>query len=108
MLFRRVNHPTGWGHLYKNFFPPFQGIDFFPYIRLFYWKSKLLRIAEGKKAEDLARFIENSPKTYPYCENFSLIGPNSNTYIQWVIDHFPQTCFKLPWNAFGKDYKYKR
>ncbi len=49
--------------------------------------------------------IENSPHNYPYCGHYSYIGPNSNTYVQWVLDAFPESGLKLPWNAFGKGFK---
>ena len=104
ILFRTIDHPPCWGHLYKNFFPMFQGIEIFPYLEVFFWKSRLLGQTEGAPAQNLAAFIERSPGAYPYLRRFVITGPNSNTYIQWVLDHFPQFPAKLPWNAFGKGY----
>jgi hypothetical protein len=60
----------------------------------------------GSSAERMAECIEHSPQTYPYCERYAYTGPNSNTYAQWVIDQFPDSGLKLPWNAFGKHFKY--
>jgi hypothetical protein len=105
ILFRKINHPPCWGHLYKDFFPTFQGIEIIPYAQLIFWKYRLLGVVGGELAKKLAQVIENSPKDYPYCNKFSLLGPTSNTYIQWVLDQFENLPFKLPWNAFGKGYK---
>jgi len=41
--------------------------------------------------------FRNEYKIYP--------GPNSNTFIQWVLNHFPNSGLKLPRNAFGKNYR---
>lgn len=104
VLFRKVPCKTRWGHLFKDYFPPFQGIDLFIFIHRYFWKGTLLGIVEGETAEHMAEFIENSPNTYPYYDTYSLTGPNSNTYTQWVINHFPEISLKLPWNSFGKNY----
>ncbi len=95
-----------WGHLNKDLFPPFQGIGIFPFLRTFHWKGKLLRCIEGDEkslAAQMVEFIEQSDKIYPYSQTYSLIGPNSNTYVQWILNHFPQSNMRLPWNALGKN-----
>ena len=107
VLFRKVECETSWGHLYKNFFPPFQGIEAFPFLQKYFWKGKLLGKIEGDVAEQMAKFIKDSPKNYPYTARYFLSGPNSNTYAQWVLDKFPEFKVQLPWNAFGKNYKAK-
>lgn len=104
ILFRNMHIPSSWGHLYKNFFPIYQGIEIFPYLQWIFWKPKILGKAEGDLAKRMIDFIEQSPATYPYCNTFVITGPNSNTYIQWVLDHFPEFRVSLPWNAIGKNF----
>jgi len=99
-----------WGHLHKDFYPrPEQGIEVFPFSRKYFWgNGKLLGCVEGDEASiarRMADFIEQSPKQYPYCGRYAYTGPNSNTYVQWIISHFPESGFKLPWNSFGKNFK---
>jgi hypothetical protein len=95
-----------WGHLHKNMLPPTQGIwvwwALFPN---WYWKGTVRAViegGEGSTAQKMADFILASPETYPYCHQYSLTGINSNTYVQWVLDRFPESGMKLPWNCFGK------
>ena len=59
---------------------------------------------EGSLAQNMADFIEVSNKNYPYCYGYSLIGPNSNTYVQSVLDRFPESRMQLSWNALGKNF----
>jgi len=60
---------------------------------------------KGSEAQMMIEFIERSPNVYPHCEMYRFRGPNSNTYVQWVIDNFPNSGLQLPFNAFGKGYK---
>lgn len=95
-------------HLHINHRPPYKGVETIPYNDKYLWASALIGIAEGDSKSyipDMIDFIENTPHTYPYLHQYKIIGPNSNTYIQWVLDHFPQTTIKLPINAWGKGYK---
>ncbi|MEK7612910.1 MAG: DUF3750 domain-containing protein [Patescibacteria group bacterium] len=96
---------TSWGHLHKDFYSPLQGIEMFFFSNKYFWKdSLLLNVIEGNEnsiARQMAEFIENSPQTYPYCYQYALMGPNSNTYVQWVLNKFPESNMRLPWNSFG-------
>lgn len=105
---------SSWGYLHKDIFPPFQGTPVFMSSKMFkpfkkrYWKAKLCGHIEGESdslAHKMADFIENSMNTYPSCSKYLLLGPNSNTFIQWILNKFPEFGIKLPWNAFGKNYK---
>ena len=58
---------------------------------------------ENSLAAKMAEFIEHSPETYSHSKEYSLVGPNSNTYVQWILNMFPEFPAKLPWNAFGKN-----
>lgn len=101
-----------WGYLRKNTMhcTPFDGITIIPMMgKFFRWKGKLIGFIEedsNSLAKRMIDFIENSPNTYPYPSKFSLFGPNSNTYPQWILDHFPDSGLSLPWNAVGKNYKF--
>ena len=94
-----------WGHLNKNLLPPFQGIEVFPFSKSVYWRGRIYSYLEGDEnslAARMADFIESSNMAYPNTRTYSLLGPNSNTYVQWVLNKFPETNMHLPWNAFGK------
>lgn len=73
--------------------------------------SKLLHYIEGKEdslAHNMACFINEHSNDYPLKNVYRYTGPNSNTYLQWVINHFPEAGFKLPCNAFGKNYNIRK
>lgn len=103
---KNFNNAIHWGHIYKNWKPTFQGIGFFPYgLGKIYNKSNLIGKIEGDEARKMIDFIENSSNTYKYCNEYHLWGPNSNTYIQWILNNFPESGLELPDNAYGKNYK---
>lgn len=111
ILFRKSGRDNSWGHLHEDIFPPFTGIGIFPVFTKITWEAKLLGGVEGGEnsvAKKMADFIENSPKSYLYCNMFLLWGPNCNTYTQWILDNFPEFKAKLPKNAVGKNYKIKK
>jgi hypothetical protein len=100
---------TSWKHLHLNFLPPTIGLNIFSKKINYNWKSKFLGSIEGdansfvKKMIDV---IEDSPKEYIFNKKYSLFGPNSNSYIQWILDKFPESNLKLPFNSFGKKYDF--
>ena len=100
---------TSWGHLHKDFYPPSQGIEMFFFSNKYFWKrARLLGMVGGSGdsvAHRMTDLIEASPQQYPYCDTYSLRGPNSNTYVQWVLDHFPEAKLALPWNSIGKHFR---
>ena len=74
----------------------------------FFWNAKLLYYIEGDEysvAKNIYNFIEKSKDNYPYVDKYFPWGPNSNTFVQWVLNHFPDFNIKLPWNCFGKKCK---
>ena len=105
--FGELSNQGHWGHLYRNYFPPWQGIGVFPFFWRYFWRGYLLQCIEGDEnstAKQIVEFVEKSEETYPHKENYSLLGPNSNTYVQWVLDNFPNSGLRLPWNSFGKHH----
>ena len=98
----KANKDKEWGHLHLNSFSPFSGIEILPFSAKFHWRSNLLKQIEGTLAKRIIEFIKMSKDNYPH-KRYSLIGTNSNTYAQWVLDHFVELDLKLPWNSFGKN-----
>jgi len=101
----RINPNTDsqWGHLHINNLPPFSGIEMLPYNSNLFWSAKLIGKIEGDYAKKMIKLIKDSREKYPYYNKYSLIGTNSNTYAQWILNHFPELDFSLPWNSFGKN-----
>jgi len=86
----------------------FDGIEVFSFFNHPRWNATLLGKIEGSEnspTHKMCEFIENSPQTYKYKNIYSLLGPNSNTYIQWILDNSPEFKGKLPWTALGNEYK---
>lgn len=106
--FQLGRQPGGFG-LYHNFLPPFSGLvqrvgggahgkRYPAVVRAFAERPEI--------TEPLARFIESKSHHYPGLEQYRYLGPNSNTYIQWVLNQFPELDWELPWNAIGKNYRF--
>ncbi len=95
------------GYLYKNFYEqPDQGILKSPF-HSSHWTSRLLGEISGDEnslAHEVVNFIKENNSKYPFKNTYHLLGPNSNTYISWILKHFPGISIRLPWNAVGKDY----
>lgn len=83
---------------------PFEGINKTIFIKN-KWRSNLLKLVESDIAMRMIYFIENTKKSYPYCNNYYFDGPNSNTYLQWILNNFPELKIKLSWRFIGKNYK---
>src|SRR3989344_2206863 len=103
IIHQRNRNDTSWNYLHKNFLPLEKGTRVFLFGNTsLYWPARLLGLWEGDEnsiAKKIADFIENSPQNYSFCNKYRLWGPNSNTYGQWVLDHFPDSGIKLPWNC---------
>lgn len=96
-----------FGFLYKNFYSdPKQGIKKHSLSNQYWHTTKIGEISGGEEslAASMFSFIENMSPNYPFQNNYTLFpGPNSNTYVAWVLKHFPEAKIQLPWNAFGKN-----
>ena len=107
VIHKKIEGKERYGYVYKNFYPPTQGIRKRPGSKEF-WKAKRIASLSGGKgslAEKMYTFIEEKSPHYPHREQYRLFpGPNSNTYIAWVLKHFPEAKVQLPWNAFGKNF----
>ncbi len=59
----------------------------------------------GKKAEEIIPKIYQATKTYPYQKFYRAYpGPNSNTFISYIVRQIPEIKISLPNNAIGKDW----
>jgi hypothetical protein len=56
----------------------------------------------GPEADPVVEFITSRSPDYPCRDAYFLLGPNSNTYVQWVLD---QTGWQveLPLTAIGRN-----
>ena len=109
VIHREYKGKERYGYVYKNFYTnPSQGIKKHSFSSE-YWEAKLIGSLNGDEkstAKQVIDFIEKMTPFYPHQENYSLYpGPNSNTYIAWILGNFPELNIRLPWNAFGKNFK---
>jgi hypothetical protein len=98
-----INKENGT-HLFINNQPPFEGINKTIFVTS-KWNAKLLGFVEGDVAKNVIDYIEKSKENYPYLNKYSGCGPNSNTYIQWILNKFPEFKINLSWRFIGKSYK---
>jgi hypothetical protein len=91
-------------HLFINNQPPFEGINK-TFLISSKWQAQLIGSIEGEIAKEVITFIKNSKENYSYIKKYFLSGPNSNTYVKWVLDKYPEFKIKLSWRFIGKSYK---
>lgn len=66
------------GHLHRNLKPPFENVRGGP--------TRLVQSWSGHEAEQIVKVLHDSWHSYPYLNVYRYIpGPNSNTYIAWVL-----------------------
>ena len=58
----------------------------------------------GAQAEMLIKEIQAAAMSYPYPKEYSAFGPNSNTFIAWVLCKVPNLNLTLTRRAVGKNY----
>ncbi|GEM_PF-540604 len=102
VLDRKNEHNESWGYIHRDYFPIESGIEIVPLMRKEpLWKGELLVTIEGNQAKRMIDLLKKSPNQYPYRDTYSLVGINSNTYAQWVLDHFDDIDVSLPINSIG-------
>ncbi|WP_303290496.1 DUF3750 domain-containing protein [Marinobacter sp. SS5-14b] len=68
-------------------------------------KPELYADIRGKQAKALIPDIYTAVASYPYATEYEAWpGPNSNTFVAWVIRETPDLNVALPNHAIGKDY----
>jgi hypothetical protein len=61
--------------------------------------------ARGDKATIIIKKLEKLIKDYPFKDHYRVYpGPNSNTFISYLIRHIDEIDCELPPTAIGKDY----
>jgi len=73
-----------------------------------YWfgaRPELLSDLRGEGVDDVIARIEKAAQNYPYADTYHVWpGPNSNTFVAWVLRAAPEVRADLPPTAIGKDY----
>ncbi|MBM5782149.1 MAG: DUF3750 domain-containing protein [Pelagibacterales bacterium] len=68
-------------------------------------KPEIIFSQSGEKAEKIIPKIYQATKTYPYQKFYRAYpGPNSNTFISYIVRQIPEIKISLPNNAIGKDW----
>lgn len=68
-------------------------------------KPELIADIRGDQAALVIPRIFEAIKSYPYAERYDVWpGPNSNTFVAWVVRQVPGFDVALPNHAIGKDY----
>lgn len=66
---------------------------------------QLIADIRGDKAEQAIAGIHDALERYPYANDYTAWpGPNSNTFVAWLIRAVPELDVALPSHAIGKDY----
>lgn len=92
--------------VFKNLMPLTMGMN------RYFWKRKPRHksylhyslSAEEPLTHKMIDFIQQEAPNYPMRDTYRYLGPNSNTFMQWVLKHFPELKFQLSWTAIGKGY----
>jgi hypothetical protein len=80
-------------------------IDDLPDRKWYGAQPELLYEVRGAHAEKLIPLIDANAKAYPYQNEYRAYpGPNSNTFISYIIRRTPEFYIDLPPNAIGKDW----
>ncbi len=100
---------TNFGHVYHNYFSPLSGVRR-SYITRECYSPVIIGGVSGDEdslAAEIVKFVNTNAPRYQYTDKYRYYpGPNSNTFIQWVLDQFPDVGIQLPSNALGKKYRY--
>lgn len=76
--------PPCWGHLHQDLLPFDSGVGC--------GDSWVEQRFEGEQADSIIAVLQSSPDTYPNKHNYHYWpGPNSNTFVQWVLDQAEST-----------------
>jgi hypothetical protein len=95
--------------VFKNLTKPWVGVFYRSGVNFLSRKnphSKLIGEIDGNKgsiAHKMIRFIEKDASLFSQVNNFKKLGPNCNTFVQWVLKKFPESKLKLPFGAIGRN-----
>ena len=64
---------------------------------------------EGSRVQEMVRFMNTEGFRYGHAHCYHMVlGPNSNTFVQWFLDHFPEHGWRLPFAAWGRGYQHEK
>lgn len=94
---------------FKNAFEAYEGLYLIPQINFHKMKGKIIfhvRGGENSLAHKVFKFFQKEVYSYPFKNKYSYYpGPNSNTFVQWVLNKFPELNYKLRFDSLGRNYK---
>jgi hypothetical protein len=93
-----VHQVAGWNR------PPLTSRTDIPDRRWVGATPQLLLDMRGPHAEQAITQIDAALADYPYDAYRIWRGPNSNTFVAWLVRHVPALNVELPPTAIGKDY----
>ena len=74
-----------------------------------YWfgeRPELLADVRGPEVDNIISRIDAAARSYPWSDTYKAFpGPNSNTFIAWIIDKVPELGVELPFSAIGSGFK---
>ena len=91
------------GYIFQDYFPPNVGMPVWITRKTPTWRAYTISVVEGDDAQHLAQILRDSLQDYPH-KHYRLLGPNSNTYAQWIISTAGLTHIKLPITAVGAEF----
>ncbi len=98
-----VAQVTGWR--VKRGLPSVSVTQDLPDRRWFDNEAEIIDELKGEEALKVIAHVEKLIENYPYSDVYTLWpGPNSNTFIAYLIRHTPELKIELPPHAIGKDY----
>jgi hypothetical protein len=66
---------------------------------------ELIAERRGEGVDALIERIDQAARSYPWANEYTLWpGPNSNTFVAWIVRSVPELEVDLPPTAIGKDY----
>lgn len=85
------------GHLHRNLMHPDSSVGGGP--------TQLEKVWTDADARNISEALFESWKVYPFRECYRAVpGPNSNTYVAWVLNR-AKISHRLSWKAIGKNFK---
>lgn len=91
-------------HLFVDNQPPFEGINKTILINS-KWQTQLIGSIEGEIAKEVINYIKNTKENYISFNKYNWNGPNSNTYVESILNKFPEFKIKLSSRFIGKNFK---
>lgn len=98
------------GYIYHNILPDHLGTTFSPFAKASTQKGRqkgrrIRHITGGSDspAHRAYQIIKQKAFEYPAAKQYNMVmGPNCNTYTQWLLAQTQHPELTLPWNAWGK------